>query len=137
MQYELPKITPDFAKLPLIVQGYLKAVFWTDASPDAEEELRDMGYSDLAPEALQSVVSECQKFEAQAAQLLTLAYGRDGYSEERAGHDFWLTRNHHGTGFWDRDELDADGLGDKLTKVAHSFGDVCLVVGDDGKAYLE
>lgn len=137
MQYELPKTTPDFAKLPLFVQGYLKAVFWTDASPDSEEELRDLGYSDLAHKALQTVVNECQNFEANAAPLLTLAYSRDGYSEERAGHDFWLTRNHHGAGFWDRDEIDAGDLGDKLTKIAHSFGDAYLMVGDDGKAYVE
>lgn len=136
MQYELPKITPDFAKLPLFVQGYLKAVFWTDASPDADEELRDVGYSDLAHESLVSVIKECEQFQEQAKDLLSLAYERD-YEEEQAGHDFWLTRNHHGAGFWDRDELDAGDLGDKLTKIAHSFGDAYLMVGDDGKAYVE
>jgi hypothetical protein len=44
----------------------------------------------------------------------------------------WLTRNGHGTGFWDR------GLGergDALTKSAESFGDAVLYVGDDGRIY--
>lgn len=136
MEYQLPKTTPDFAKLPEFVQGYLKAVFWTDASPDADEELRDMGYSDLAHESLAAVIKECEQFQEQAAPLLTIAYDR-GYEEESAGHDFWLTRNHHGAGFWDRKTLDAGDLGDKLTKIAHSFGDAYLMVGDDGKAYVE
>lgn len=136
MKYELPKTTPDFAGLPLFVQGYLKAVFWTDASPDAEEELRDTGYIDLAHESLASVIKECEQFQEQARDLLTLAYQR-GYEEESAGHDFWLTRNHHGAGFWDRKTLDKGGLGDKLTEVSHRFGDACLMLGDSGKVYVE
>lgn len=31
------------------------------------------------------------------------------------GHDLYLTAAGHGVGFWDRDELNADDLGDKLT----------------------
>lgn len=136
MQYELPKTTPDFAKLPLFVQGYLKAVFWTDASPDAEEELRDAGYSDLAHDSLAAVIKECEQFQEKAKDLLSLAYERE-YNDESAGHDFWLTRNHHGAGFWDRTRPKGGNLGDKLTKIAHSFGESCLLLGDDGKVYVE
>ena len=38
-------------------------------------------------------------------------------------HDFWLTRNGHGTGFWDRG---LGELGDKLTELAKSFGSADL-----------
>jgi hypothetical protein len=31
-----------------------------------------------------------------------------GYSEEQAGRDFWFTRQGHGVGFWDREELNRD-----------------------------
>lgn len=31
------------------------------------------------------------------------------------GHDLYLTCAGHGVGFWDRKELEANGLGDKLT----------------------
>lgn len=47
---------------------------------------------------------------------------------EQLGHDFILTRNGHGTGFWDR------GLGergDKLTIVSESYGTISLYIGDD------
>ena len=52
--------------------------------------------------------------------------------EDRAGHDFWLTRNGHGAGFWDR------GLGDlgrRLSDAAEVYGSVDLYPGEDGRIY--
>lgn len=40
---------------------------------------------------------------------------------EQIGHDFWLTRNRHGAGFWDRG---LGALGERLTHIAHSMGEV-------------
>lgn len=48
-------------------------------------------------------------------------------------HDFWLTRNGHGAGFWDRGLGD---LGDKLTKLAETFGECDLLVDSDDKINL-
>ncbi len=36
--------------------------------------------------------------------------------------DFWLTRNRHGAGFWDGDY--PDGIGERLSDIAHGFGEV-------------
>ena len=52
---------------------------------------------------------------------------------ERAGHDFWLTRNHHGAGFWDGDW--PEDVDEKLTEASHSWGEMDLYVGDDGRVY--
>lgn len=49
-------------------------------------------------------------------------------------HDFWLTRNGHGAGFWDGDY--EKSLGEALTKLSESFGEVDLYVGDDGLLYF-
>lgn len=49
------------------------------------------------------------------------------------GHDFVLTRNHHGAGFWDRGLGD---LGDRLTKASHPYGEQSLEFGDDRTLYL-
>jgi hypothetical protein len=46
-----------------------------------------------------------------------------------AAQDFWLTRNHHGTGFWDRG-LGEDG--DALTKACDPYGEQTLMPADDG-----
>tara|TARA_R110002012_G_scaffold295739_1_gene492457 strand:+ start:107 stop:430 length:324 start_codon:yes stop_codon:yes gene_type:complete len=45
---------------------------------------------------------------------------------EQAGHDFWLTRNGHGSGFWDRGTLyDSEGkTGLLLSEEAEDFGPV-------------
>ena len=53
-------------------------------------------------------------------------------NEERLGHDFWLTRNGHGAGFWDRG---LGELGQKLTEATKTFGTSDLYIGDDGKIY--
>jgi hypothetical protein len=50
----------------------------------------------------------------------------------QAGHDFILSRNGHGTGFWDRGTGD---VGDELHKWAKTFGEISLYVGDDGYLY--
>jgi hypothetical protein len=53
-------------------------------------------------------------------------------SWEQCGHDFWLTRNGHGAGFWDRGTGD---VGERLTAAAKVWGSVDMYVGDDGKVY--
>lgn len=45
------------------------------------------------------------------------------------GHNFSLTKNHHGTGFWDRG---LGGLGDKVTDLCQTFSEGGLYkFGDD------
>jgi len=46
-----------------------------------------------------------------------------------AGHDFWLTRNGHGAGFWDRGYGDR---GDRLSDAARVYGEVWVGIDDDG-----
>lgn len=54
---------------------------------------------------------------------------------QQAGHDFWLTRNRHGAGFWEVSYWPKE-VGDVLTKTAHEFGEISLYVGDDGLLYF-
>lgn len=54
------------------------------------------------------------------------------------GHDFVLTRERHGAGFWDRDELRANGLGDRLTAAVTQRGEGdSLFVTEAGDAEFE
>lgn len=52
----------------------------------------------------------------------------------QVGHDVWLTREHHGVGFWDRG---LGRLGDILTERVQSYGEVNVWVGDDGLLYVD
>ena len=42
---------------------------------------------------------------------------------EQAGHDFWLTRKGHGSGFWDSPEIYGEENSQKLTKASKSFNE--------------
>jgi len=41
----------------------------------------------------------------------------------QAGHDFWLTRNGHGTGFWDRDKSVYGDHSARFTGLAKEYGE--------------
>jgi hypothetical protein len=59
---------------------------------------------------------------------------------EHIAHDFWLTRNGHGAGFWDGDYEDYVGepnsVGDRITDIAKGFGECHIIVCDNGKLDL-
>ena len=44
------------------------------------------------------------------------------------GHDYWLTRNGHGAGFWDRPEIYGEVNAKKLTDISESFGEKYVFV---------
>lgn len=110
--------------------AYVECALWssTDESTESGGYPMDDNYGpdDIAPETLEEMRRECADF-IDLAEMET----RDNWTAEQAGHDFWLTRNGHGAGFWDRGEPD----GDELTKHAKTFGSYDLYVGDDGTVY--
>lgn len=151
-EYVMPgKESPSFEKLHPFTQAYIEAALWTNEEQLCEEsngerEMPDVafntatmesrfvggnsfGFEDLAPETLQSMIEDCRKFRECFGFLYEKA------SDEQAGHDFWLTRNGHGAGFWDRPELYGKGESAVLTSAAKKFGESSLYCGDDGKIY--
>lgn len=108
-------------------RAYVEAALWT--SEDDSKEPMDRNYSadDFAPEAMGKIMSECADFQEENAELLSRHW-----DAAQAGHDFWLTRNGHGTGFWDRGHGKA---GEILTEAAKRAGERMIYVGDDGKLY--
>ena len=121
--------------------SYVETALWSsnDESDESGGEPMDKNYdpSDLAPEAVRKMRADCEKFLDKAWPLLEEAPSSiRGYPKmEAAGHDFWLTRNGHGAGFWDGDW--PGSLGDGLTKISKGFGETYLYVGDDGLIYSD
>lgn len=111
--------------------AYIQAALWTSTDDDDEQLEDNYGHEDLSQDALASIKADCRDFQE--------ANGVPVYGNERdasqAGHDFWLTRNGHGTGFWDRDGL-SDEDKKKYTAAAKSYGTSDIYVGDDGKLYV-
>ena len=123
------------------VRQYIETALWSSITDDDTPMDRNYSAGDLTPEAVASVTKDCDDFLAAASgetpgypDLLTVWYtaGRD---ETDVAHDFWLTRNGHGAGFWDRFGRGhvAYETGNKLSELAKSYGSSDLYVTDDGK----
>lgn len=67
----------------------------------------------LTPRDEFHTLDDCMNFMSQAWHLIK------DLDLSQCGHDFWLTRNRHGSGFWDRDY--PKSLADELTRIAHEF----------------
>ena len=123
-------MTTDTRYLDAFFRAYLECALWasTDSDKDGNCEPLDDNYSvdDISKETKEQMFADCEDFfSSNAADL-------DGIDAGQAGHDFWLTRNGHGAGFWDRGY---GVLGDRLTKAAKVYGSFDLYVGDDGQVY--
>ena len=133
------------SSLDSFLRSYLSAAFWTSDFAEGSGDYEENGnapelFARLAPEAMERATADCARFESENEALLSTAYERE-YDASQAGHDFWLTRNRHGVGFWDRAVLErendeTESLGRLLTTAAHSFGEIDLYEGDDGKLYF-
>jgi hypothetical protein len=112
------------------LEAYIECALWssTDNADDSGGLPLDENYdeSDLAPETRAEFERDCADFQESNADDLA------GIDPEQAGHDFWLTRNGHGAGFWDRG---LGELGERLSKASKVYGSVDLVIGSDGKIH--
>jgi hypothetical protein len=118
------------------LSSYIETALWStnDNADDSGGEPLDKNYdaSDLAPEALERMRADVDAFWVKGARaILSLEVS---HTDEQIAHDFWLTRNGHGAGFWDGDYPEPQAT--ILTDLAHSFSECDLYVGDDGKLYL-
>jgi hypothetical protein len=103
-----------------ILKHYLICALWT-------EELDSREIEEIHPNNLEQARKDVETFVKKAGSLL------DNMDEEQIGHDFWLTRNGHGAGFWDR------GLGEigiKLTTISHEFKGIDVTT-DETTIYIE
>lgn len=130
-----PEDAKTFASLDDFTQGYVEAAFFTETGTGDDEDLEHASFAELAPEALARIIADCAAWQQTNADLLAQAYERGGYDPASAGRDYWFTRNSHGVGFWDREPLEADGLGDKLSNACR-YSSVDLYRGDDERLYL-
>lgn len=116
--------------VPTMVDYYIDCALWagldwSTCPPDDNPVPLDEAYGpdDVSVEALSEIERECIDFYgANAADLADM-------SPEQAGHDFYLTRNGHGAGFWDRG---LGAAGQRLTDAAHVYGTSELMPAGDG-----
>lgn len=127
-------------------RGYIECALWSSScngqvkdgheqfcrGEDCDTQLDDLGYT---PEDLGA--GERVKIMTEIDDLIDYVETHrpevaDHWDADQFGHDFWLTRNGHGAGFWDRGKGE---LGDWLTALVKPYGSQDLYVGDDGRVY--
>lgn len=129
------------------VFGFIQAMFFTESAPQTSMESwdestdtadgsipADSGYAELDSGSLDAIRKFCEAFQVEARAALEDAFQRD-YDEVQAGRDLWFTSQGHGVGFWDRDVLTWDGLGEILS--THAGRSDAYLHFENGKVYVE
>lgn len=116
----------DENRLSVFKNGYKSAILFAEIAYDSEQHLsldekkrerydtsferENFDADDFSPQAEEEINHDCEAFFRENHKKW-----EGKISDERAGADFWFSRQHHGTGFFD------DGL-DDLQKDARAYG---------------
>lgn len=121
--------------------AYLTTALWSSVISELEDERdgdpfdRHFSESDFDAGHLETLRAHALSFYLRALVWIEAEAepkcGPDFDRYEHAGHDFWLTQNGHGAGFWDGDW---PTYGDTLTKLAKCYPETHLFIlsDDDG-----
>ena len=104
-----------------VLMAYITCALWSSTDDDGEP-LDDY---DLREDAHETMRADVANFVTSCSDL-----DLSEMDAEQFGHDFWLTRNGHGAGFWDRG---LGELGDILTERCKPYGECNLYVDDGGE----
>lgn len=105
--------------------AYFECALWVSIDDNGTPLDREYSVRDISAATRERMENDCARFQAENPDVAD--------NPTHAGHDFWLTRNHHGAGFWDGDWPKEQG--ERLTTAAHAYGEFDLYVGDDGRIY--
>ncbi len=105
----------------------IEALYFTDTGDDDGQPTSD---AELSDETRADLEADCRSFWRRFGPYVEAA----DMSADQAGHDFWLTRNGHGAGFWDGSWPEPyDNI---LTAGAKSYGPAETYLGDDGRIWI-
>ena len=125
---------------PSTVAGYVECMLGVSDNGE-DKEFKGKTIDSLSPQAWETIAKDIVRFYRAMEKHDPLFMERlyEGHQDawSRIGHNFWLQRNGHGTGFWDRDPVDVpDDLQGPLKEVCSMAGECDAYVGDDGLIYL-
>lgn len=103
--------------LERMTQAYFEAIDFTETGDAGQPEA---GVA-LTPLSRAQAYIDCRNFHCALTRQLPTPLPA-GIDWARVGHDFWLTRNGHGCGFWDRPEVYGEDLSQWLTAMAVACG---------------
>ena len=114
-------------ELDLFTRAYVECALWACTDDNGNPLEENYGIGDIDDDAIKHMQEDCAAFqEAHADDIIN--------DLERAGHDFFLTRNGHGVGFWCKGRWPQE-VGERLAKAASAYKTFELYEGDDGRIY--
>jgi hypothetical protein len=101
-------------------RGYLDAALWSSADGEGMPLDQNHGVDAIHPHSLGHMVADVHDFRDSLPDHLKDAVDAN---PSRAGHDFWLSRNGHGSGFFDRPDHYGEDAADELHEHARRAGE--------------
>ena len=110
---------------------YCESALWSSLDNNGQPLNELFSPSDMEECCLNRMLNDCRKFLEDQRVTIMAAYDQGWFETtdkafQQAGHDFWLTRNGHGCGFWDGGW--PDRVGEILARAAKKFGEFSLYV---------
>jgi len=117
-------------------QHALMTLKWS--SHPGKEDSETCEEYEASKDLIKKIQDDWYSFESQAIEMgfdpeehRVASYDpNEGTLWDYVAHDFILTRNRHGSGFWDTGRW-AEPFATKLTELCHKFGELEIYVSDD------
>ena len=120
------------ARLLTFAAAYAESALWATTDHNSEPLNKRFDTDSFSESVWLKILSQCADFLSRPeVQQLTDNWDMEDYRQ--AGHDFFLTRNRHGAGFWDGHWGDS---GKPLTDLSHQFGESQPYDNCDGELYF-
>lgn len=129
-------------KLDEFTQAYLEAALFAtndESTPEGGEPLdKNYGFQDFSEETLRKMAADCaafrRKFSDEQIEESHLQAEGEYNAIQRAGHDFWMTREGHGVGFWETYRW-GGRIAQEMDEFSKQAREFYLEVGDDGQIH--
>ena len=121
--FSFNRITSNPKIKKVICDSYLETAIW--ACETNNPHLENKTIYDFTDNAIEQAKEEIRWFIDSAFELLDSDEVFDDVSYTSIGHDLWLSRNHEGSGFFDRSEYDDETL-NILKVLSHKLDDISV-----------
>lgn len=128
MRYSLDEAGVEDVQFMAAFFAYMQAAIWTE---DDGEHVP----GDFSARAQLRMKHELAEFITQNIDDVRQFLETTNLGWEQIGHDFWLTRNGHGSGFWDRGF--AGETIDNLVVSSKAFGESSIYVNEQGEMEVD
>ncbi len=119
-------------KAPTHVIQYLETALWSSTDEHGKPLDRENSVNDFTVDSFGKATRELTEFMEKVQFIVSVQCTTDA---DQFAHDFWLSRNGHGTGFFDKPEFYGKCC-KELQALAKSFGECHISVQENGRLDL-